>query len=276
MTTGFGEIAERLRRSTVQVRSGRRGLGSGVLWDNSGIVVTNAHVARGGPATIELWDGREFPARLIAQDPRRDLARLEIKAGMLEPAETGDGERLRPGALVIAIGNPMGFAGALTRGVVHAIGAAPGLGRQKWIQADIRLAPGNSGGPLADAGGRVVGLNTMIYRGVGLAIPASAVARFVRDGAPGTRLGVVVRPGQYATGLGLLLLEVESGGAAEDASLLVGDVLLGADGRRFEVLGDLSDAIESGVETVRLEFARGGASNLRAVTVRLRREAIAA
>ena len=276
MTTGFGEIAERLRRSTVQVRSGRRGLGSGVLWDSSGIVVTNAHVTRGGPATIELWDGREFPARLIAQDPRRDLARLEIKAGGLEPAEMGEAERLRPGALVIAIGNPMGFAGALTRGVVHAVGAAPGLGRQKWIQADIRLAPGNSGGPLADAGGRVVGLNTMIYRGVGLAIPASSVAQFVRDGAPGTRLGVVVRPVQYASGLGLLVLEVEGGGAAESASLLVGDVLLGADGRRFEVLGDLSDAIESGVETVRLEFARGGASNLRVVTVQLRREAIAA
>jgi DNA-binding CsgD family transcriptional regulator len=146
---------------------------------------------------------------------------------------------------------------------------APGLGRQKWIQAAIRLAPGNSGGPLANADGRVAGLNRMIYRGVGLAIPASAVGRFLRDGAPGTRLGVVVRPVQYSSGLGLLVLEVEGGGAAEDASLLVGDVLLGADGQRFESVDDLGDALESGDAPIRLEFARGGASKLRAVTVRL-------
>ncbi len=132
MTTGFGEIAERLRRSTVQVRSGRRGLGSGVLWNNFGIVVTNAHVARGGQATVELWDGREFPARVTTQDPRRDLARLDIGAGGLEAEELSDAERLRPGALLIAIGNPLGFAGALTRGVVHAVGTAPGLGPRKW------------------------------------------------------------------------------------------------------------------------------------------------
>ena len=274
--TEFGEIAERLRRCTVQVQSGRQGLGSGVLWDTTGVVVTNAHVARNGSARVELWDGREFPARLVSQDDRRDLARIEISAGGLESAPAGDPSKLRPGAIVIAVGNPLGFAGALTRGVVHAIGPAPGLGRRTWIQADIRLAPGNSGGPLADAQGRLVGINTMVYRGAGLAIPVDAVARFLREGATGVRLGVTVRPVAYASGTGLLVLEVERGSAADNASLLVGDVLIAADGKRFEAFDDLGEALDHTGGTVRLDFARGGSANLRTVMVRLGRGAMAA
>jgi serine protease Do len=276
MTSGFGEIAERLRRSTVQIRSGRRGLGSGVVWERSGTIVSNAHVIGSGPNTVELWDGREFPARVVVQDHRHDLAQLEISTLGLDVAEAGDSDKLRPGALVIAIGNPLGFAGALTRGVVHAVGPAPGLGRRRWVQAAIRLAPGNSGGPLADATGRVVGINTMIYRGLGLAIPSAVVTRFLRNGGSGARLGVVLRPVRYGSGLGLLVLEVEAGSAAENASLLVGDVLLAASGRAFESVDDLGDALDAATDVIHLEFARGGAANRRAVAVRLRREALAA
>jgi serine protease Do len=276
VTAGFGEIVERLRRCTVQVQSGRQGLGSGVLWDTTGVVVTNAHVARHGPVRIELWDGRDVPARLISQDDRRDLARLEISAAGFDSAPAGDAGKLRPGAIVIAVGNPLGFAGALTRGVVHAVGPAPGLGRRTWIQAGIRLAPGNSGGPLADAQGRVVGINTMIYRGAGLAIPVEAVARFLREGASALRLGVTVRPVAYASGIGLLVLEVEKGGAADNASLLVGDVLVAADGTRFGAPDDLGEVLEGQSATVRIDFSRGGVANLRTVIVRLHRGAIAA
>src|SRR6266540_1838888 len=113
---GFGEIAERLRRSTVQIHSrGNRqpGSGSGVVWAASGLILTNAHVARAGEAEIELWDGRRFPARVTARDSRRDLAALRIDAPSLDAVTPGDSGALRPGELVIAIGSPLGFAGAL-------------------------------------------------------------------------------------------------------------------------------------------------------------------
>ncbi len=180
MTGGFGEIAERLRRSTVQVRTGRGGSGSGVVWSAEGIVVTNAHVVRSNPIVIEAEDGRERSARVVAIDRTWDLAALRTNAADLVSAAAGESDDVRPGALVIAVGNPLGFAGALTRGIVHGIGPLPGAGPHHWIQAAIRLAPGNSGGPLADARGRVIGLNTMIYGGLGLAIPSATVTNFVR------------------------------------------------------------------------------------------------
>src|SRR5581483_6524418 len=112
-------------------------------------------------------------------DRRRDLALLRIPASGLPEAALGDSTRLRPGELVIAIGNPLGFIGALTAGVVHAVGPLPGLGPRKWIQAGVRLAPGNSGGPLADASGTVVGVNTMVAGRLGLAVPSNEVTRLL-------------------------------------------------------------------------------------------------
>src|SRR5438270_2922185 len=187
---GFGEIAERLRRSTVQVfPHGRgRGGGSGVVWSSDGLILTNAHVARPGSAPaeieVELWDGRRLPGRVAARDPRRDLATLRIAATGLDAATPGDSDTVRPGELVMAIGNPLGFAGALSTGVIHSIGKLPGMGRQSWIRAAVQLAPGNSGGPLANAQGRVVGINTAIVNGLGVAVPGNAALDFLRRGAP--------------------------------------------------------------------------------------------
>src|SRR5579862_3692714 len=149
---GIGEVGERLRKSTVHIRSiDRRGqsAGSGVVWDRNGIVITNAHVIGKGNHSVELWDGRRIPAELSERDDQRDLARLRLPPedrSVLTFRETP----VRPGELVVAVGNPLGFTGALTTGVVHAMGPVPNLGRRKWVQAAIRLAPGNSGGPLAD------------------------------------------------------------------------------------------------------------------------------
>src|SRR5271166_5739807 len=123
MTTGFGEVAESLRRVTVQVRTSGGDAGSGVIWDSGGLIVTNAHVVRSSRMEIELWDGRVFPAEIQAQDPRRDLAALRIRRNALPAAVVGNSAALRPGELVIAVGNPLGFIGALTTGVVHAVGA---------------------------------------------------------------------------------------------------------------------------------------------------------
>ena len=194
---GLGEIADRLRRSTVLVRPGAsKGNGSGVLWSSDGLIVTNAHVAQGSRAEISLWDGREFRAEVTSRDARRDLAALRISAGELFAAEAGDSSRVRPGEIAIAVGNPLGFVGALTTGVVHAVGSLRGLGSQSWVQSDVRLAPGNSGGPLADAGGRVIGINAMVAGRLALAIASNEVARFLRgeSGADSLRLGVSVVP----------------------------------------------------------------------------------
>src|SRR5271166_5658754 len=107
---GLGEIADRLRRSTVLVRPrGSRGNGSGILWLSEGLIISNAHVARGSRAEIALWDGREFPAEITSRDARRYLAALRISAGDLLAAEVGDSSRVRPGEIAIAIGNPLGF-----------------------------------------------------------------------------------------------------------------------------------------------------------------------
>ena len=270
----FGEVAERLRRSTVQVHASRiRGSGSGVIWNPDGLIVTNAHVTRGDRAQIELWDGRKFEAETIARDARRDLVSLRIATRSLPAAIPGDSSALRAGELVVAVGNPLGFIGALTTGVVHALGPLEGLGRQTWVQAAVRLAPGNSGGPLADAQGRVIGLNTMIAAGgLALAIPSNTVAEFLRRGTSGVMLGVTVRPVLLddRRSMALLVLEVSPGGAAEAASLLIGDLLLAANGRRFHSTDDLLDAIESSSGgLLALQFVRGDRRTKREVAVRL-------
>src|SRR5579862_871000 len=271
MAGAFGEIAERLRRSTVEVRlRGTSGAGSGLIATPDGQIVTNAHVAR-GDASVRLWDGREYPARLVARDVRRDLATLQVTASGLPAASFGDSNALRVGELVMAIGNPMGFIGALTTGVVHALGTLGGFGSQSWVLADVRLAPGNSGGPLADAYGRVIGINTMIVNGLGAAVPGNAVTAFLRRGASGFSLGVTVQAVRLEDGrFGLLVLKVEPGSPAAGAPLWPGDVLTGADGRAFRAAEDLHQALDNaGGGVIHLLFLRGDRAVTREVAIRL-------
>jgi serine protease Do len=280
--TGFGEIAEKLRRSTVVIHARGRGSGSGVIWSSDGSIITNAHVARGTQASLQLWDGREFDAIVASRDPHRDLAVLRIEATDLPAALVADSSQVRPGELAMAIGNPLGFVGALTTGVVHAVGPLRGLGSQSWVQADVRLAPGNSGGPLADAAGRVIGINTMVAGRLALAIPSNVVRDFLSSGPSDVWLGVTLYPVRIprseaarASGhsFGLLLAEVEPGSPASAASLLPGDILLGTEQKSFTSYGDLSEALQgSGLRFLRLEFLRGDYSRVRRVTVRLGRE----
>ncbi len=199
MRDGFGEVIEKLRRSTVQVKAGRHSGGSGVVWSPDGQIVTNAHVVEGAAtAEVELWDGGRFAARIGKKDRRRDLALLEVDVSGLTAAASGDSNALRVGELVIAVGNPMGFIGAASTGVVHRVEY------RSWVVSRLRLAPGNSGGPLANARGEVVGINTMIAGGLAFAIPSKSVAQFLRTPLDDSGLGVVVRPMQA----GLLVLEV--------------------------------------------------------------------
>jgi serine protease Do len=277
--TGFGEIAEKLRRSTVVLHARGRGSGSGVIWSSDGTIVTNAHVVRSAQVSLQLWDGREFDATVATRDPRRDLAVLRIDATNLPFALVADSSQVRPGELAIAIGNPLGFVGALTTGVIHAVGPLHGLGSRSWVQADVRLAPGNSGGPLADACGRVIGINTMVAGRLALAIPSDVVRDFLSAGPSDAWLGVTVRPvrvprsnaahGSSHT-LGLMVLEVEPRSPASAASLLPGDILLGTEQKACTLLEDLWQVLEgSGPRLVRLEFLRGDYSRVRCVTVQL-------
>lgn len=273
---GFGEIAEQLRRSTVLIHSGARGVGSGVIWSSDGLVVTNAHVVRGSEVTVQLWDGREFGAAIRSRDPRRDLAELHIDAANLLAASAADSSAVRPGELAIAIGNPLGFVGALATGVIHAVGPLRGLGTQTWVQADVRLAPGNSGGPLADAHGRIIGINTMVAGRLALAIPSNTVREFLSLGPANAWLGVTVHPanipraGGAGKTFGLVILEIEPGSPADSASLLPGDILLGAEEKPFRAIDDLAAALQGASPRVlRVEFLRGDYAKLRRVTVQL-------
>ena len=273
---GFGEIAEQLRRSTVVVHAGRRGSGSGILWSSDGLLVTNAHVVRGTNLRVELWDGREYRATVLSRDERRDLAQLRIEAANLPAAAPADSSRVRPGELVIAVGNPLGFVGALATGVIHGVGPIWGLGSHTWVQADVRLAPGNSGGPLADARGRVIGINTLVAGRLALAIPSNTVLDFLSGGAADAWLGVTIRPvlvprdGSQRKAFGVVILEIEPGSPAALASLLSGDILLGADDKAFTALEDLALVLRGeGPRVVRLEFLRGDYVKIRRVSVQL-------
>jgi serine protease Do len=271
---GFGEIAEQLRRSTVLIHAGGRGSGSGVIWSSEGVIVTNAHVVHGSNVRVQLWDGREFDASVTARDPRRDLAALRIGAASLPAAIPADSSQLRPGELAIAIGNPLGFVGAITTGMIHAVGPLRALGSQTWVQASVRLAPGNSGGPLADARGHVIGVNTMVAGRLALAIPSDAVRDFLAAGPRSPWLGVTVHPVRLprANGhkFGLVLLEVEPGSPAAQASLMAGDILLGTEEKSFQSIGDLARAIDGqGPRLLRFEFLRGDYTRVRRVTVQL-------
>ncbi len=271
---GFGEVAERLRRSTVQVGSRGRGFGSGVILASDGLIVTNAHVVRGSQAQVKLWDGRTFAAEVVSRDLARDLARLQISATGLPAAQLADSSKARVGELVLAVGNPFGFEGALSTGIIHAAGAVYGLGGKSWLRADVKLAPGNSGGPLADAQGRVLGINTMVTGGLALAVPSNEVAWFIAKGAADLPLGVEVRSVRVrvrnADRVGLIVTSVVPGGAAQQASLMSGDVLVGANGELFRSAQDLQKALHgAGQGVLALMFLRGDRRNIRKVAVRL-------
>jgi len=179
--TELEALASTLRQSVVEVRTRGTGAGSGIIWSADGLIVTNAHVARTEHATIVLWNGHELDGVVTAHDPRRDLATIAIDpdTATLSAATIGHPTDLRTGDLVVALGHPWGITGSIALGIIHEV--ATRRGAPRWIRADIRLAPGNSGGPLTDARGRIVGVNTLIAGGLGVAVPATTVSRFLEQ-----------------------------------------------------------------------------------------------
>lgn len=273
-----GRMAEAIRRSTVQVRSGsrsRQGSGSGAVIQPDA-VITNAHVIRDSKITVESWDGKTVDAFIARIDGTRDLAILRVPGLDAPLAPLGDSDGLRPGMPVFAVGHPLGFIGAVSSGVVHALASLPSNypGGLPWVQSDLRLAPGNSGGPLANFQGQIVGINTMVtYGGLALAVPSRSVQEFLTRKRSAS-LGVVVHPVPVERfPLGLLILELTPGGAAESASLIPGDILVTANDQQFRFITDLKTAIEqSSAQLLRIGFYRGGQQTLRHVTAQVESE----
>jgi serine protease Do len=222
------ELARALRASTVRVHDeGGRGSGSGLVWDANGLILTNAHVVRGYSATVEFGERGRAAAEVVRRDDSRDLAALRVKpqAGLVA-APVRDSATLVPGELVVAVGNPLGFVGAVTAGLVQRCNA-------RWVVADVRLAPGNSGGPLADTAGRVVGINSMIAGGLALAVPSAAVREFLGSAAPRRRVGLRLQRVWTQAGArripALLVTGVEPRSVAERAGLVPGDTIVGSE-----------------------------------------------
>jgi serine protease Do len=180
MDSALDELLERVRPLLAVVRDGRRGAGAGLLVGD-GLVLTNAHVVRGRqPVEVTLADDEEYTARLLASDPRVDLALLEIPTDGAGVAVFSE-EAPRTGELVFAFGHPWGQRNVLTGGVLSAVTVARSrAGEIPILRADVQLAPGNSGGPLLNAAGEVLGLNAMIFGGdQSVAIPASLIRPFL-------------------------------------------------------------------------------------------------
>jgi serine protease Do len=180
-------IALALQRCTVQVCSSRYSGGSGIIWHRDGLIVTNAHVASCARVIVKLADGRSYDAVRVAVDGERDLAALQVEAQDLPAAVIGDSKALRVGELVLALGNPQGVFGALSSGIFTGLSSTDANSSQRWVVAALRLAPGNSGGLLANARGQVVGVNTMIAGGLAWAIPSAEVEGFLKRGFTETR-----------------------------------------------------------------------------------------
>jgi serine protease Do len=258
-----GRLAESVRQSVVQVQGGEGSAGSGVVIA-SGQVITNAHVIGGSPVRVVAWDGSVLPAKLTKINRSRDLALLAAPGLKAAALPLGDSRMLRPGMPVFAVGNPLGFVGAVSSGVIQ------NTGMRRWVCADVRLAPGNSGGPLTNFSGQVVGINAMVMRGgLALAIPSNAAERFLKH-EDARNLGVVVRGAKFKHGFGVLVTGIIAGSPAERASLMPGDILTSANGMRFSHPDDLTDAIDNAAGgLLQLEFYRGDTFAARHVTANL-------
>ncbi len=276
-SSGLGEMIEQAQASVVQVRRGDRGAGTGVIWQANGGIITNHHVIAhtGSKTLVELRDGQVFEAHIVDSDPTLDLALLKVPANQLAAIPVADSTRLRVGELVFAIGHPWGQRGVVTAGIVSALSKVQirNSNRQlDYIKSDVRLAPGNSGGPLLNAQGEVIGINAMIMGGdLSVAIPSATVSNWIAQ-LPQARitLGVQIQSTElppdvrkalaHEQALGLLVVGIIAGGLAEQAELLVGDVLIDIENTALHDAATLRAVLaqSSSRDMVKLRVLRGG------------------
>lgn len=258
-------VAETLRPAVVNLRGQRgrgEGSGSGILFTPDGFLLTNHHVVRNQQRVrVRLSDGREFGGQVVGADPWTDLAVVRIDAGKVPCAVFGDSAKLQVGQLVVAIGSPLGFESTVTAGVVSALGrtlrSITGHLVDNVIQTDAALNPGNSGGPLVDSRGRVVGINTAVIQpaqGICFAIPINMAKHILPQLMQHGRvvrgyLGIhvrnvpipqaIVRRFQFGQKTGVEVMAVEKGSPAEGASIEVDDVIVALDDQPTSSADDL-------------------------------------
>src|SRR5229473_5048083 len=260
-----------------------RATGSGVIFTPDGYLLTNDHVIAGArQLSASLPDGRVVEASLVGSDPATDLAVLRLASNGLSHAEFGSSARLRVGQLAVAIGNPLGFQATVTAGIVSALGRSlrspSGRLIDSVIQTDAPLNPGNSGGPLVDGNGRVVGINTAmigaaqgICFAIGIDTAVEVAARIMRDGrVRRSRLGIagqtvpldprLARRLKLATASAAMVTDVAAGGPAERAGLAKGDVVLHFAGEAIRGVDDLHRLLtaERAQTELPLEVLRAG------------------
>jgi putative serine protease PepD len=285
----FVQVVEQVSPSVVLVQTSQ-GLGSGVVFDGTGNVVTNAHVVEGASSfQVTLADGKQYRARLVGSFAADDLAVLHIDASGLHPAAFADSSKLQVGDVALAIGNPLGLQSSVTEGIVSALGRTVdednGVALSNVIQTSAPINPGNSGGALVDLQGQVIGIPTLAATdpqlgggaaaGIGFAIPSNTVrdiaTQLINQGKVTNShrawLGVEVAA---TTGGGLLITKVTTGGPAAKAGIRAGDLVTAVQGAATPDLATLADVL-AGLnpgQTVRVEVARpGGASRTVRVTL---------
>jgi len=283
-----------------------QGTGTGIVWDEEGTIVTNAHVIEGAQAvTVRLQDGSTYEAKFVGAAPEKDLAVLRIAApaDKLRPLPKGDSDQLEVGRKVLAIGNPFGLDTTLTTGIVSALGreiqSPSGRTIRGVIQTDAAINPGNSGGPLLDSAGRLIGINTAIIgpgggsAGIGFAVPVNTVRKVVPELIAHGRLirpviGVSLVADAVAANLGIrgaIVLGVERGSSADragmigvrrapDGRVLLGDVIVAVDDMRVSDADDLLNALEQHKpgDTVTVKTIREGDERTFRVTLSAPRE----
>ncbi|CBJ38221.1 serine endoprotease [Ralstonia solanacearum CMR15] len=257
-TPGQGQGQKRRNAPPQAEEEQSRGVGSGFIMSGDGYVLTNAHVVEGAETIyVTLTDKREFKAKLIGSDKRTDVALVKVEATGLPSLKLGDSDKVRVGEWVLAIGSPFGLDNTVTAGIVSAKGRDTG-DYLPFIQSDVAVNPGNSGGPLINLRGEVIGINNQIfsqsggYMGISFAIPideAMRVAEQLKTQGRVTRgrIGVAIDnvPKDAAESLGLgrargaYVGNVESGGPADKAGIEAGDIVLKFNGRDVEKAGDL-------------------------------------
>lgn len=230
----------RVQPSIVQVHTQGRGAGTGIIWSTDGHIITNNHVVARDNARVQVFvaDGRTLDAKVLHRNPQLDLALLKATGEDLKPLSAGDSAKLRVGEWVFAVGHPWGQRWVVTAGIVSTQRTAnlPEGVMTQYIQSDVQLAPGNSGGPLLDADGNVVGINAMIFGGdLSVSIPSNVVTKWLASLTKRTvKLGVAVQTVELSDAIrqsfdaqrtsGLLIVAVEE--SRQENDLLVGDILL--------------------------------------------------
>jgi serine protease Do len=266
-------MVARAQHGVVEVRGRGRGAGAGIIWGSDGKIVTNYHVVAGtgGKPQVQLYDGTRLESKLVAENSALDLALLQIDATELPTLPIGDSAKLRIGELVFAFGHPWGHKDVVTAGIVSGLGRVGG-GRPDrsaaYVRSDVRLAPGNSGGPLVNARGEVVGVNSMIFGGdLSVAVPSHVVLEWLARAGKRFYLGVGVRPVRINPSRsnenlteGVLVINVDPNGPASKAGVQVGDIVLAVAEQPVVDTATLKRVLAQGVADGKADLAliRGG------------------